>query len=322
MTYARTNLHTLVDMMRVCRPAGSKSERNFIREFIEPLGVERDAAGNLIKTIGNSPVLWSCHTDTVHKEPGHQKITIRGDLLCVPLSSKRDCLGADDTAGIWLMREMIHAGTAGMYIFHRGEEVGGIGSKYIADMTPGLLSGIKFAIALDRKGFHDVITHQGYGRCCSDAFAQSLAKELGMGYRPDSTGLFTDTANYMHAIPECTNLSVGYAHAHSSMETQSISHLVELRDALIALDVDKLKMERDPDEQTGWSDYLEGANRSGWQWDIYSDRSERDDWHSSYGSLTDLVRRFPDEVADILLEQGIDATTLRDEINFRAPYGR
>jgi len=66
-----------------------------------------------------------------------------------------------------------------------------VGSKFIAKRTPALLTGIDYAIALDRKGSRDVITHQ-FGRCCSDAFAKSLAQgaELLMAwaYKPDSSG--------------------------------------------------------------------------------------------------------------------------------------
>src|SRR5689334_19940192 len=95
-------LQTIVAMLGYKRPAGSKTERAFIREWIRPLGVEQDKAGNLYKRIGDSPVLWSCHTDTVHKDGGGQLVAVKDGIATVA-SPNSNCLGADDTAGIWLM---------------------------------------------------------------------------------------------------------------------------------------------------------------------------------------------------------------------------
>ena len=239
----------LFAMLGTMRPAGSKTEAVFIDEWLRPLGVCEDDSGNLLLQIGNAPVLWSSHTDTVHHAHGLQRIERHGDLLKLPKPGKRgvqpSCLGADCTTGVWLMREMALAGVPGLYIWHYGEECGGIGSSHIADKCPELLDGIKFAVAFDRKGIDNVITHQGY-RCCSDAFARSLAGQLPGSYRPDSTGIFTDTANYADLVPECSNISVGYEHAHSRFETQSISHALALRDALLRLDISRLTCEQDP----------------------------------------------------------------------------
>ena len=74
--------------------------------------------------------------------------------------------------------------------------------------------------------------------CCSNEFALGLAKALNdtnplLAYAPDDTGLFTDTANYRRIIPECTNVSVGYANEHSAEELLDTWHLALLRDALI-----------------------------------------------------------------------------------------
>ena len=221
--------YTLGQMIRTRRPQGSKTERQFIRRFISPLGVESDKSGNLIKRIGdNSPVMWSCHTDTVHRKGGEQPVQYANGIISLAPNSNSNCLGADDTAGVWLMREMILAQVPGLYIFHRAEEVGGIGSRHIAANTPKILSNTHYAIALDRKGTNSVITFQSGGRCCSDAFANDLGKRLG-DYSVDSFGLFTDTANYMKLVPECTNISVGYTGEHSSSERLNVAHLLRLR---------------------------------------------------------------------------------------------
>jgi hypothetical protein len=67
-----------------------------------------------------------------------------------------------------------------------------------------------------------------------------------MNHRSDSTGSFTDTANYDHIIPECTNLSVGYFSAHSARETQLLDYIIKLKDAFIRIDCEALVTDRDP----------------------------------------------------------------------------
>lgn len=259
-------LGEVIEMHKYCRPAGSLTEKRFIREFLLPLGAEYDNAGNLIKQIGENPrVLWSSHTDTVHNIAGFQYLATKGSTLKLSKREKRsNCLGADDTAGVWLMMEMIRAGKEGLYIFHRGEEIGGIGSRFIAKHTPERLKGIEIAIAFDRRGTDSVITHQGT-RCCSDKFAESLAAGLAMKFKADSTGTFTDTANYTDLVAECSNLSVGYQSAHSSMEELNLQHLLELRQALLALDTSKLVVERKPGE-VEYKRYY-GGSYGGWDWD-------------------------------------------------------
>lgn len=305
---------TILDMHTYCRPAGTRSEKRFLRRYVAPLDCEVDRCGNLIKRIGDNGVLWSCHTDTVHRDGGWQALTMIDDQL---QSVDRNCLGSDDTAGVWLMAEMIKAERPGLYVFHRCEERGGIGSGFIAGKTPELLDGIQAAIALDRHGTGDVITHQYGGRCASNAFAQSLADLLGGRYRPCSYGVFTDTANYTELVPECTNLSVGYDDEHSATESLNVKFLIELRDKLCALDTSKLVIARDPSAKVSWMD------------DYYDDRN----WHHGHGgvaygsdghgeyidrlNLAQLVRDFPDEVADYLESFGVDEKELRQAIRER-----
>src|SRR5215207_8746363 len=63
----KMSLETLHEMLTYRRPASSKTEEQFIERYIRPLGVATDGAGNLHKRIGNADILWSCHTDTVHR---------------------------------------------------------------------------------------------------------------------------------------------------------------------------------------------------------------------------------------------------------------
>lgn len=246
----------LIRMHSFKRPHGSKTERKFIKEYLTDVLGDKlciDKFGNRHIRISDAPIMWSCHLDTVHASKGHQDIGYAGDEIGVASSDPSNCLGADDTAGVWLMLEMIAKNRPGLYVFHRGEEVGCLGSKYIAKKEQDLLKDIKFAIALDRKGTTDVITRQRGTRTCSDEFAKSVAEQLGMGYKPDSTGIYTDTAEYTDLIGECTNLSVGYRNAHQRVERLDLVHIFLLRDALLQLDWEKLVAKREPGEKETYS---------------------------------------------------------------------
>lgn len=285
-------MRELREMLTYCRPEGSFTEWLFCERFIAGLpGMQQDEHGNYRVSIGESPVLWSCHTDTVHRRGGRQRVHVKNGLFS--LKSDSSCLGADDTAGIWLMRQMILRGIPGHYVFHYGEEMGGLGSSALAEYEHDWLAQIKWAIALDRAGYTDVITHQRGYRCCSNSFAEELAQRLGFGYQPCDAGIYTDTAEYEAIVPECTNLSVGYFSCHSSAETLDGDHLVRLLGALCALDVDTLPCERDPaavDEDLWKDDY-----------DYYYHNYDRQP------DFFDLLKTLPDEDRDVFLRQSSDA---------------
>jgi len=310
MTFERNGaVSTLLEMLTARRPAGSRTERRFIREHISPLGMGVDKYGNLYKRIGDAPVMWSCHTDTVHRDGGRQLVIVRDGFAELPKDTTSNCLGADDTAGVWLMCEMIRAERPGLYVFHRAEEIGGVGSSHIAAHRPSWLDGILCAIALDRAGTGDVITHQG-GRCCSDVFAQRLAAKLGGAYKPCDRGVFTDTANYVDIIGECTNLSIGYYKQHTTGEHLDLPFLLSLRDTLLALDTRDLPIVRKAGEDD-WDDW-------GMAWSKHADY--RSIYDQTPSSLTQLIRDYPEEVADLLLDYGIDAGELDREIRQRRVF--
>lgn len=322
---ARTNfrlkesdpMRDLIEMLRTMRPHNSKAEKKFIAKWIRPLGVEQDSAGNLIKRIGESSVLWSSHTDTVHRHGGEQALSVRNGIVRLHRNSKSNCLGADCTTGVWIMREMILAKVPGLYVFHRGEELGGLGSIHIVRRTPRLLDGIRFAIAFDRMGNDSVITYQ-CTRTCSDLFARSLAAELNhadMQYKLDDTGTFTDTANYTDLVPECTNISVGYSGQHTAHETQDLLHAMNLRDAMIDLDQTRLVESRVAGDYDDYSWTLPSWSQSK---EIDADQSWRSrSYRESMIDLEMLVRDDPGIAAEYMQDHGITAEDFADYIRAR-----
>ena len=217
---------------------------------MDPARVWFDAADNLhvdARKTSTNRTLFVAHVDTVHRELGPN--TIRKTKT--KWYAEGAPLGADDGAGCAMLMHLIHSGVPAYYIFTQGEECGGIGAKFLADNYPKLLSEFDRAIAFDRRGIDSVITHQGYGRCCSDMFAQMLADQLNatsehMMYMPDNTGVYTDTAEFIDVIPECTNISVGYEHEHSQKEELDIFHFKYLSDAVVHVRWDELPTSRNP----------------------------------------------------------------------------
>lgn len=282
-------MRELLDILSYRRPDGSHTLREMAAAHVLPLGAVADGYGNLVLDIGETPsIIWSAHLDTVHSKPGRQRIYAT-DKKIMTLPGRKgflpNCLGADDGVGVWLLCEMIRAGIEGRYIWHQNEEHGGHGSSYIA-RDGEALKGISIAMAFDRRGTKDVITHQFGGRTASDTFAASFAAALakaGIGDYRAEHGIFTDTANYADALPECSNLSCGYSDEHRSNESVDVRHLLRLRDALCTLNVTGLEISRKPGEDdyhvSRWDyDYASRLGTSGGNriWE----RDERGIWSS------------------------------------------
>ncbi len=59
-------------------------------------------------------------------------------------------------------------------------------------------------------------------------------------------GIFTDSANYAHLIPESSNISVGYENEHTSAETLDSIYLERLIERLALVDWTGITIARDP----------------------------------------------------------------------------
>lgn len=309
------------DMMQYARPAGSKKERRFIKRFIDSVeGMEADAYGNRYIVIGENPTtMFSSHTDTVHRQQGTQKLQLDEDMGLLHVI-KNDCLGADDGTGIFIMLNMIDAGVNGLYVFHREEECGGGGGIYFEANMIKHWPEVKHCIAFDRKGYSSVITHQMGLRTASEEFANALCLELGVSWKPDDTGSFTDSESYSETISECTNVSVGYFNQHTPQEYQDVFFMEELIGKLINIDWGTLPACRDPNilEYDDWgqnlwpkkdeyatvtgaanrvdnyaASYLKQANGDNWEfdWDVLP---------STEAEVDDLLYSDPPAAADLI----------------------
>ena len=311
MTSANSLPKSLATILQTCRGHGGESEQNFVCDWLLPqLSAAQcpyqDEYGNVwVTTAPASRTLFTCHTDTVHNASLGQQVILHDLENGEVFKDDGQCLGADDGAGIWLLLEMIEAQVPGTYVFFRGEERGGIGSSGAATTGAEWFARFDRAIAFDRRGTGSVITHQGYGRCASNTFAQALAAGLNqhdtLSYAPDDTGVFTDTANLVDLIGECTNVSCGYGNEHTKSEYLDLAHLHALRDACLKLDWEALPSVRQPGEEEKYD------TRYGY----YDVR-----FTNPYKNLTlaDLYLMAPDEIDEFVYQQPDQASALLQEL--------
>lgn len=304
-------MQQLIDMLRYMRPEGSKGQQAFCIKYLEPVFGPPDVAGNYTHIISNGTdyphLCFTAHHDTVHKKSGFQDVVVKGEYVH---ASQSDCLGADCTTGVWLILKMIEAQVPGVYVVHAGEEIGCKGSRALVAASPRWLSHIKSIISFDRKGTESIITHQLGARTASDAFAVSLAEALDLPMRPDNTGSFTDSSEYQDVVSECTNISVGYYDQHTKNETQDLFFAEQLAEALICADWDHLVFERDPSVKDNlWSNRPYAVD-------------DFDDWafpyhikgSSNVAQLEELIYNYPEDVASVLDDWGVESDDLLEHI--------
>lgn len=236
-------LQTFIDLTATTIPHGYEE---IFAPLLQTYGAVRDSVGNwyINNRKSSTPVstMFTCHLDTVSvggtplvfgtRRDRLHKIAHRSDGRFISTDGTTN-LGADDKAGMCVMLSMLQQDVEGLYYFFIGEECGGIGSSRIADTMPQLFTGIQRCISFDRRGYNSIITNQFGGECASDKFADALSGQFArnkMFLDADTTGVFTDSANFTHLIPECTNISVGYFHEHTTRECQDMLFLETLCD--------------------------------------------------------------------------------------------
>lgn len=314
----RNESERYMTLLRRPRRAGSWPEEVSVQELtfvlmqMPNVKFWQDEYGNVFALLGNAETMFSCHTDTVHKLYVPYNVLEQDDGYVQVADG--GVLGADCATGWEIMLRLLEAEVAGLYVWHREEELGGLGSAYAVQdpATVELLKGTQRCIALDRGGYSSVITHQGGGvRCASDEFANAFAAQLNIGirrhsdlkfdeYTPDNTGIFTDSFQYRHLIPECTNISVGYMHEHTTNEYQDLYFMQALIDTLKDIDYSALPTVRECSDCNVPENIL-------------------DDYAAEYAlaevdAMAMLLEDKPYEVADYLISVGITVDDIYEVI--------
>lgn len=318
---SNANINLLYEILRLKRPHESEVEKQFTFKVVNSFSpnMVTDSFGNQYCFIGKKDpdIMFASHTDTVHHHDGIQNIYLDEEKGHIFSHGETNCLGADDGVGVWLMYEMIRAGVPGLYVFHRGEEQGCLGSRHIVQKEKHIYRNIKGVISFDRKGFDEVITHQAGKECASKKHSTQLAKLFTnshgkLKYELSNRGVFTDSKEYSSVVSECTNISVGYFHQHSKNEFQDLKFALYLRKALIRTDWNSLKFYRKPKigDVYGYINPLKigqpqkkqkqfiAANES-FGLDT-TDIDKLEVIYISHKEMQDLVRKEPDVVLEIL----------------------
>lgn len=255
--------------------------------------------------------MFTAHMDTAdHGEPKKIDLYVLDKQPKVVITDGKTILGADDRAGITVLLKMIEAQVPGLYCLFLGEERGCVGSRQLS-LTGSFPEDYQptSCISFDRRGVDSVITHQSYGRCCSDAFALALAGSLnttgGFNFTPDNTGIYTDSAEFTEDIAECTNISVGYEHEHTVGESQDVDFLERLCLAVVCVDWASFPIERDPafvepfrwpSERFSPRDYFNEIEEDFWSEPTLVDWTDRGEDARSW------VQKYPFAAADLLEE--------------------
>lgn len=316
----------LLTILSTQRKAGTEGEETFVADYLLPLAdhpnttqFTQDAYGNVfVEVCGGSDKLFTAHTDMIVIPNTKQKVLYDANLM---LAYTDKCtLGADDGAGMWLLMELLKAGVPCWLAFFREEEIGGRGSSFAAKDNPEFFKTFTHCISFDRRGTGDVITHQSWGRCCSDALADHLSRALnahGLDYAPCDGGIFTDSANMTDLIAECTNCSIGYLHEHHDTEELDVDHLLRLRDALVKIDWTTMPVKREPGEDDFKYDYswLNYRNFNGFDRDVVPfDKTQskkrahtpaikvEDLYDMDHAELVDAMWEDPEAMADAIWE--------------------
>lgn len=236
-----------LQLTRYTYPYGTET---FLKSYL-PEGTKKDPYGNYYYVVGENPTtMFTCHLDTACSKQVKVNHVQSGNII---KTDGKSILGADDKAGMVVVLNMIENKVPGLYYFFIGEEVGCIGSGRLSKewVNSEFSYTVSKVVSFDRRSTCSVITHQWYGRCCSDAFAEELAYRLNstgqkLKLEPDDTGVLTDSAQFMDIIPECTNISVGYMYEHTTGEYQDIDYLQRLCKAVCLIDWETLPVERNP----------------------------------------------------------------------------
>ena len=253
------NLKRLLYILGLNRADDGPGILEFYNKVLKPyspspmLGSGGEHLAWTIVTDPSSKTLFSAHCDTAESWDGQLRRKVKVDKDNIVHSDGTHVLGADDGAGIVLLLEMIDAGVPGTFSFTRGEELGGKGSRQIAQEHSAWLSTFDRCISFDRKGTTSIITNQfACGRCCSNDFGRALGDALGGEGRRfllDPTGSFTDNANYTDFIAEVVNISCGYEKEHTAKETLDLNFLEYMAAKVITLDWEGLPKVRKPGER-------------------------------------------------------------------------
>lgn len=260
----------LLRILQTKRAHGSPGDNNFrlwLHAELNKLGLKPTIAkeGSVIAVQGKkSTTMFSCHIDTCHSatesDGSLQKLLYDAAFghIFLDKTQPSGCLGGDDGVGVYIMLKMLKAKVPGTYVFHTGEERGGIGSRAILETRREWLKDFDRCVAFDRAVRHgespEVILTQGAVDCASIAFGAQLVKALNEHefedpWKISHGGSFTDSKTYAPIIPECVNLGCFYVNQHTAGEIVDTFGVERLLKACLKIKWEDLKPSRIPSSE-------------------------------------------------------------------------
>lgn len=223
----------LEQVLSINGESGNEEEiREYVLDTLTPFvdHIAVDQSGNILAQkrygSGNGPcILLNAHLDTCAPFVLGRKIEKDNGIW----SSSKGILGADDRAGVAAVLQLAKnlqqsrfRGTV-KFIFTVKEEIGLVGASEVHEY---FLWDVDAAIVLDRRGSGDIVVSCGsYESFCDQSygkFIEETAKEAGLSGWKCKAGGSSDTRIWASYGIQSVNLSVGYAHEHTSSETLDI----------------------------------------------------------------------------------------------------
>lgn len=341
-----------LELTKTRTPKGTEQDViNLIPEF----KFEKDEFGNFFYIIKKddgtySNTMFTSHLDTIDRGPYTYSKTKWDSVNKVWIDSEKNDnksivhvfddyfiktdgntnLGADDKAGVVLMLNLMSEGVPGLYYFFMGEESGCVGSSnmsrvYDDKVKNGILPQVNKCISFDRRGYDSIITNQNGMESCSNEFAQDLSNKLneyGFWFKPDNGGVYTDSAEFVDIIPECTNISVGYFNEHTTTEKQDIEFLEFLGIVITKIDWENITIKRDPinvmykGKKSKSYDYDYDYNYGyGYGYNYYND-----DYYKQNNNITESNSINTKTKPNTYFDNGVDGLTKLDDSEFDKWY--
>ena len=154
---------------------------------------------------GDLPIMLTAHLDTVYTQPVINFNDENG-IITSPQG-----IGADDRAGIFIIKKLIEKGYRPFVLLCTDEEIGSVGaSEFVKDRSVyKLCEPVKYILELDRRGTNDAV----YYDCDNKDFSEYI--EHITSYK-EASGSFSDISVIAPALGvAAVNLSVGYENEHS-----------------------------------------------------------------------------------------------------------
>jgi hypothetical protein len=216
--------------------------RQYVKRKLDNLmdAVWEDKSGNLlaVKNYGKGPtIMLSGHMD-IYEEILPESCLIKNGSIW---TRNKGILGADDRAGIAMIINILEDLEAFHYrgmlkiVFTIEEEKGQTGAENI---DKAFFENIDYAISLDRKNGHDVVTHSSIYTYSSEEYGQVFERasnHLWDGNHPYkiTCGGISDLRVWSQLGIDSVNLSVGYYEPHSTDEYLNLNEWHRTYDLLI-----------------------------------------------------------------------------------------